>query len=102
MNDDDMMMFVALFLMLTLFSMVITQRWHSRIPGIGFTSPVLTRVMFAATLVETAAALGLLVYDASATGPSYRTVLEAVAVGAAARSGVCAYWSIGADDAKKN
>lgn len=101
MDDDDMMMFVALFLMLTLFSMVITRRWHSRIPSIGFTSPVLTRVMFAATLIETAAALGLFVYDASTAGPGCRTVLEAVAVGAAATSSMSAYGSIGADDAKK-
>ena len=101
MDDDDMMVFVALFLMLTLFSMVITRRWCSALLGYGFMSPVLTRVMFAATLIETAAALGLLVYDASTAGPGCRTVLEAVAVGAAATSSVAAYEGIGVDDAKK-
>lgn len=101
MNGDDMMMFVALLLMLGLLDMVLTMKWYTRALNDPLASPTLSRAVFAATLVGTVAALGLLVYDVSTAGPGCRTVLEAVAVGAAATSSVAAYEGIGVDDAKK-
>lgn len=102
MNGDDMTKFAALVLVAGLLCMALTMNWYKRSLDDPLSASGLSRAMFAAALVGTAAALGLLVYDVSAAGPGFRTIMEAVAIEAFALGGLAAYESIGVDDAKKD
>lgn len=101
MNGDDMLMFVALLLVMSLLDMVLTMKWYARTLNDPLANPTLSRAVFAATLVGVVAASGLLVYDVSTAGPGYRTILEAVAIMGFGMGSLLAKRSMGVDDAKR-
>lgn len=101
MNGDDMTKLAALVLVAGLFCMALTMNWYKGALDDPLSASGLSRAVFTAALIGTAAALGLLVYDVSATGPGFRTIMEAAAIAAFAMGGLAAYESIGVDDAKK-
>lgn len=101
MNGDDMTILAALFLVAGLFCMALMMNRYIRALDEPLSSPGPSRAVFAVSLLGTAAALGLSVYDVSVAGPGFRTFMEVGATGGFAMGSLAAYGSMGAAKAKR-
>lgn len=81
----------ALLLVLGLASAALAMQWHARALDDPLSAWALSRTVLAAALIGTAAALGLLVCDVSATGPGFRTIMEGAATGGFVMGDLYAY-----------